>query len=103
MAWFAFYVLRGHGSGSRDTGASAKSRYGHLGSLGPSLTGSMLKAKPWALPLCSIDSASVPRDTEHCAISPQEDGLVPSHQLLPLMMTVTKLYQMFCWMGIVAW
>ena len=48
MAWFAFYVLRGQGSSSGgDAGAGAKSRYGHLGALGPSLTGSMRKAKPY--------------------------------------------------------
>ena len=47
MAWFAFYVLRSGGSGGGQA-AGGRSRYGYVSSLGPSLTGSLLKVAPSA-------------------------------------------------------
>ena len=45
MAWFAFYVLRGGGSGGAEASGAGKSRYGYVSALGPGITGSMMKVR----------------------------------------------------------
>jgi hypothetical protein len=45
MFWFAFYALRG-GQGAAE-GGTTRSRYGYVGTLGPSLRGTVRKVKRW--------------------------------------------------------